>query len=106
MFRLLERPLQNSQPLIEVPKLEACNKRALQGLDAFTKTYYHLPIAGVGVVDEKSLAAKEAKDAKTLASEVEKMMEDCRAQVSCLICYCCKILLEILVPKLFMPLHC
>ena len=27
--------------------------RPLRGLDAFTKTYYHLP--GVGVVDEKSL---------------------------------------------------
>ncbi|KAL5267617.1 hypothetical protein ACHWQZ_G004605 [Mnemiopsis leidyi] len=78
---LLERPLQNSQPLIEVPELEACSKRALRGLDAFTKTYYHLPISGVGVVDEKSLDAKDTKDAKTLASEVEKMMADCRAQL-------------------------
>jgi hypothetical protein len=82
---LLERPLQNSQPLVEVPKVQATSKPALQGLDAFTKTYYHLPVSGIGVVDEKSLALGEVKDAKTLASEVEKIMEDCRSKVrSCL----------------------
>ena len=85
--RLLKMPLQNSQPLIELPCLQAANKPPLQGLDAFTKTYYHLPVSGIGVVDEKSLAVKEAKDAKTLASEVEKMMEECRSKVARLFLY-------------------
>ncbi|XP_063685290.1 uncharacterized protein LOC134819324 [Bolinopsis microptera] len=79
--QLLKMPLQNSQPLIEVPSLQAAKKPALQGLDAFTKTYYHLPVSGIGVVHERSLAVKEAKDAKTLASEVEKMMEECRSKL-------------------------
>ena len=88
-LRLLQRPLQNSQPLIDVPEVPPLRKPALRGLDAFTKTYYHLPVSGIGVVDEKSLAAGEAKDAKTLAAEVEKMMEECRSKVFFILgCHC------------------
>ena len=66
----------NSQPLIEVPNIKI--PKPLHGLDAFTKTYYHLP-AGIGVVDERGMT--EEMDANTLAKEVEETMEDCREKV-------------------------
>ena len=51
------------------------------GLDAFTKTYYHLP-GGVGVVDEKSLAGGGGGgDAKKSAVDCAAMMQECRNQV-------------------------
>ena len=78
---MLEQPLEHSQPLVQVPSSRPVSKPALGGLDAFTKTYYHLPVHGIGVVDEKSLRGAGAKDAKTLAAEVEAIMLDCRAKV-------------------------
>ena len=73
-----DEPLEHSQPLVEVPTVLS-NKRAMGGLDAFTKTYYHLP-SGVGVVDEKSMGA--GRDARKMAKEAHILMEHCRDQVN------------------------
>ena len=77
--RLLQNPPKSSQPLVEIPK--AVENRPLHGgLDAFNKTYYHLP-TDIGVVEELSMGDKSVKDAKALAEEVGNVMNEYRLKV-------------------------
>nr|AFK75432.1 putative secretory peptide-22 [Pleurobrachia bachei] len=72
--RLLENPFKNPLPLLDLP--QTTTTKPLKGLDANTKTLFHLP-SNAGVVEEE-----RGENAKVAATEMERMMEECKAQLA------------------------